>query len=68
MSSSNSYRFVWTDTAISRDTNNLMTASIDLFRNGDVSIATNGVAAHLPREMVLAFSTAVLRLLSLGKS
>ncbi len=49
MSGSNSYRVVWADTAISRDTNNLVTASIELFRNGDVSMSTNGVAAHLPR-------------------
>ena len=46
---SNSYRFVWTDAAINRDTNNLVTAVLELFRNGDVSVTTNGVAAHLPR-------------------
>ncbi len=46
---SNSYRFVWTDAAINRDTNNLVSAALELFRNGDVSVATNGVAAHLPR-------------------
>ena len=46
---SNSYRFVWTGTAINRDTNNLVTASIELFRNGDVCVTTNGIAAHLPR-------------------
>ena len=48
---SNSYRFVWTDAAINRDTNNLVTASIELFRNGDVCVTTNGVAAYLPREL-----------------
>ena len=48
---SNSYRFVWTDAAINRDTNNLVTAALELFRNGDVSITTNGVATHLPREL-----------------
>ena len=48
---SNSYRFVWTDAAINRDTNNLVTASIELFRNGGVCVTTNGVAAHLPREL-----------------
>ena len=48
---SNSYRFVWTDAAINRDTNNLVSAALELFRNGDVSVATNGVAAHLPREL-----------------
>lgn len=54
MSSSNSYRFVWTDAAINRDTNTLVTASIELFRNGDVCMTTNGVAAHLPRELPFA--------------
>ena len=48
---SNSYRFVWTDAAINRDTNNLVTAALELFRNGDVSVSTNGVAALLPREL-----------------
>ena len=47
----NSYRFVWTDAAIGRDTNTLVTDSIELFRNGDVCVTTNGVAAHLPREL-----------------
>ena len=51
---SNSYRFVWTGTAINRDTNNLVTASIELFRNGDVCVTTNGIAAHLPRELPFA--------------
>ena len=46
---SNSYRFVWTDAAINRDTNNLVSAALELFRNGDVSVTTNGIAAHLPR-------------------
>ena len=48
---SNSYRFVWTDAAVNRDTNNLVSAALELFRNGDVSVATNGVAAILPREL-----------------
>ena len=48
---SNSYRFAWTDAAINRDTNTLVTASIELFRNGDTRVTTNGVAAHLPREL-----------------
>ena len=48
---SNSYRFVWTDAAINRDTNNLVSASLELFRNGDVSVTTNGVAALLPRTL-----------------
>ena len=48
---SNSYRFAWTDAAINRDTNNLVSAVHELFRNGDVSVTTNGVAALLPREL-----------------
>ena len=48
---SNSYRFVWTDAAINRDTNNLVSAALELFRNGDVSVATNGVAVLLPRTL-----------------
>ena len=51
---SNSYRFVWTDAAINRDTNNLMTASVELMRCGDVMVTTNGVAALLPRELPFA--------------
>ena len=51
VSSPNSYRFVWTDAAINRDTNNLVTALIELFRNGGVCVTTNGVAVHLPREL-----------------
>ena len=63
---SNSYRFVWVDAAVNRDTNNLVSAALELFRNGDVSVTTNGVAyppseasaeggsmrgAYLPREL-----------------
>ena len=48
---SNSDGFVWNDAAINRDTNNLVTATLELFRNGDVCVTTNGVAAHLPREL-----------------
>ena len=53
---SNSYRFAWTDAVIGRaprntQPNNLMTASIELFRNGDVAIATNGVLWTIPREL-----------------
>ena len=35
MTHSNSYRFVWIDTTIDSDTNNLVLASLELFRNGD---------------------------------
>ena len=48
---SNSYRFVWTDAAINRDTNDLVTAVLELSRDGDVSVTTNGVATYLPREL-----------------
>ena len=48
---SNSYRFAWDDVAINRDTNNLVSAELEFFRNGDVSVTTNGVAAYLPREL-----------------
>ena len=41
---SNSYRFVWKDAAINRDTNNLVSAEIELFRNGDTCVTTNGAA------------------------
>ena len=41
---SNSYRFVWTDAAINRDTNDLVTAVLELFRNGDWCVTTNGTA------------------------
>ena len=53
---SNSYRFAWTDAVIGRaprntQPNNLMTASIELMRCGDVAIATNGVLWTIPREL-----------------
>ena len=34
--------------------NNLMTASVELMRCGDVAVTTNGVAALLPRELPFA--------------
>ena len=46
---SNSYRFAWTDAAINRDANNLVSAALELFRNGDVTITTNGVTVLCPR-------------------
>nr|MCR5752961.1 hypothetical protein [Kiritimatiellia bacterium] len=48
---SNSYRFSWTDAAPMRDTNSLVSASVELFRNGDVAVETNGVVTFLPREL-----------------
>ena len=50
---SNSYRFAWGSAAVNRDTNDLMTASLELFRNGDACIVTNGVATY--KERVLPF-------------
>ncbi len=48
---SNSYRFAWTGAAISRDTNILVSAALELFRNGDVLVTTNGIAVLLPRTL-----------------
>ena len=48
---SNTYRFGWVDAAVNRDTNDLVSAAIELFRNGDVVVTTNGVAALLPRTL-----------------
>ncbi len=45
----NSYRFTWVNAAINRDTNNLLTASIELFSNGDVFTVTNGIASYQER-------------------
>ena len=49
--SSNSYLFVWENAAINRDTNNLISASLELFRNGDILTITNGVAVYKEREL-----------------
>ena len=56
---SNSYRFVWTDATVGRVPRGatqyeLMTASIELFRNGDVCVTTNGVSWTIPRELPFA--------------
>ena len=48
---SNSYRFAWEKAAINRDTNNLLTASLELFRNGDTLTVTNGVVTYKEREL-----------------
>ena len=48
MTSPNSYLFVWTDAAINRDTNNLSTAVLELFRNGDTCVTTNETVDELP--------------------
>ena len=46
---SNTYRFAWQNAALGRDTNALVFAALELFRNGDVSVATNGVTRFVPR-------------------
>ena len=46
---SNSWRVEWTDAAQNRDTNTLVSASIELMRNGDVAVTTNGVTRTIPR-------------------
>lgn len=51
MTPSNSYRIGWTSAAIDRDTSNLVTAALELFRNGDRAVETNGVVSVLPREL-----------------
>ena len=48
---SNTYRFVWANAAAYRDTNTLVSASIELFRNGDVVVTTNGITRTIPREL-----------------
>ncbi len=45
---SNSYRFAWGRAYVGRDTNTPMTASIELFRTGDVCVTTNGVPTVEP--------------------
>ena len=48
---SNTYCFVWANAAADRDTNTLVSASIELFRNGDVVVTTNGITRTIPREL-----------------
>ena len=51
---SNTYSFAWSNAAIGRDTNDLVSAVLEPFRNGDRSVTTNGVTAYLPRELPFA--------------
>jgi len=51
---SNSCRFAWSDAAVNRDTNNLVSAALELSRNGDVAVTTNGVSWTIPRELPFA--------------
>ncbi len=51
---SNSYRFSWLNAAIGRDTNDLVTAVLELFRSGDAAVTTNGVTRIIPRTLPFA--------------
>ena len=51
MSPSNSCVFSWMNARDGRVNGESFDGRIELSRNGDVSITTNGVAAHLPREL-----------------
>ena len=51
---SNTYSFAWSNAAIGRDTNDLVSAVLELFRNGDRSVTANGVMAYLPRTLPFA--------------
>ena len=53
-SPSNSYVVSWFNAAVNRDTNNLTTASIEFFRNGDIAVTTNGVTTFTERELPFA--------------
>ena len=46
-----SYSFIWENVFVDRMRANPMNARIELFRNGDISITTNGVQRTLPREL-----------------
>ena len=51
MTSSNSCAFEWSSARVGRINGEPFDGRIELFRNGDVSVTTNGVAAYLPREL-----------------
>lgn len=51
---SNSYLFAWTNAAVNRYTNNLVSASIELKRCGDIIVTTNGVSRIVPRVLPFA--------------
>ncbi len=51
MTSSNSCAFEWSSARDGRINGEPFDGRIELFRNGDVSVTTNGVAAVLPREL-----------------
>ena len=49
-----SYSFIWENVFVDRVRANPMNARIELFRNGDISITTNGVQRTFPRELPFA--------------
>ena len=51
MTSSNSCALVWSNARDGRINGEPFDGRIELFRNGDVSVTTNGVSALLPREL-----------------
>lgn len=46
---SNSVRIAWEEAAVNRSTNSLISAAIELFRNGNFLVETNGVATTTER-------------------
>ena len=50
----NAYLFTWDTAFANRDTNDPVTASIELFRNGDIAVTTNGVTRRIGRELPFA--------------
>ena len=49
-----SYSFIWENVFVNRMRSQPMNARIELFRNGDISIITNGVQRTIPRELPFA--------------
>ena len=49
-----SYSFIWENVFVNRMRSQPMNARIELFRNGDISITTNGVGRTIPRELPFA--------------
>ena len=48
---SNTYAFAWQNALAGRDRARPVDARIELFRNGDVAVSTNGVTRRIPREL-----------------
>ena len=48
---SNTYAFAWRNALAGRDRARPVDARIELFRNGDVAVSTNGVTRRIPREL-----------------